>query len=210
MTLAKKIQNLPGNLLRSGLIPKPFPGLTPERLAILIAAIATLIAGLNRPADSLPWFGVMVMVTAFFLYALLDCLPITLPTASPTNSPTSSPQNQAAHAALDCRRPHAAFGFLFATGALIASGRPGFASLSFFILLFYFQIWRLTQLTAGQQKSMYLPDPQGFLLFIGRQLHAGVRGKLRLPPIGQQVRNLLLPFLCIVFLLVKKMCDNCS
>ena len=210
MALAKKIQNLRGNLLRSGLIPKHFPGLTPERLAILIAAIATLIAGLNRPADSLPWFGLMVMVTAFFLYALLDCSPIALPTASPTALPTSSRQNQDAHTALDCRRPRAAFGFLFATGALIASGRPGFASLSFFILLFYFQIWRLTQLTVGQQKSMYLPDPQGFLLFIGRQLHAGVRGKLCLPPIGQLVRNLLLPFVSIVFLLVKKMCDNCG
>ena len=131
MALAKKIQNLRGNLLRSGLIPKHFPGLTPERLAILIAAIATLIAGLNRPADSLPWFGLMVMVTAFFLYALLDCSPIALPTALPT----SSRQNQDAHTALDCRRPRAAFGFLFATGALIASGRPGFASLSCFIFL---------------------------------------------------------------------------
>lgn len=206
MALAKKIQNLWGNLLPSGLIPKHFPGLTPERLAIVIAAIAALAGGLNSPADSLSWFGVMVMVTAFFLYALLDCSPITLPTASPT----SFPQNQDALAPLDCRRPGAAFAFLFATGALIASGRPGIASLSFFILLFYFQIWRLTQLTAGQQKSMYLPDPQGFLVFIGRQLRAGFCGKLRLPPIGQLVRNLLLPFVSIVFLLVKKMCDNCS
>ena len=167
------------------------PRFTPEIVAAVFAALAVALSRTTAPHL---WLGLMVMVTAFSLFALIDC--------------TESESESAAIKAMQCQQPLGALAFTFATGCLIACGRPGFASGGFLVMLFYFQIWHLAQTGPGTpllQNDTYLPDPGSLASFVRSQIPAILRRqkRLQMPLSRRRIVRWLFPLTLIASLLLK-------